>query len=67
MDSDGEGSDGRTTARAEDEFELPRVMWVPDSMGDQEDFFRKTRKGESIVHRYFVHFCSDARFLLLKR
>jgi hypothetical protein len=32
----------------EDEFELPRVMWVPDSMEDQEDFFPKKRKGESI-------------------
>lgn len=46
MDSDGEDNDGRPRARAEDEFELPRVIWMPDSMEDQEDLFPRKGKGE---------------------
>jgi hypothetical protein len=46
MQSDGDDSDGATRKMKDDEFELPRVMWVPDKAENQEDFLRrnKTRK-----------------------
>jgi hypothetical protein len=45
MDHDGETSDDAARRTVNDEYELPRVMWVPDSVENQEDFLRKTRKG----------------------
>lgn len=38
----------------DDEYELPRVMWVPDSVENQEDFLRKTRKGNVCVWAQYL-------------
>lgn len=43
MESDGEDSDGTQRNVKEDDFELPRVIWVPDKAENQEDFLRKSK------------------------
>ncbi|KAJ9099227.1 hypothetical protein QFC21_004107 [Naganishia friedmannii] len=42
MESDGDDSDGVSKCK-DDEFKLPRVMWVPDKAENQEDFLPRNK------------------------
>lgn len=61
MDHDEETSeDASRRSAAGDEYELPRVMWVPDSVESQDDLLGKTKKGNFPLGRRFLVSCCEA-------
>ena len=58
MDHDEETTEDASRRLADgDEYELPRVMWVPDSVEIQDDLLRKTNKGKFPLRRRLWLLC----------
>ena len=54
MDRDEEETEDTSRRAADgDEYELPRVIWLPDTVASQDDLLRKTTKGNASCYGCF--------------